>query len=44
MSEIFKIYGSDENLHAFEKMFKEGGFDKRKDDPTHSIVLPGMKP
>lgn len=43
MNKTFKIWGSDEDLHAFEEMFKDGGFDKCKDDPTPSIVLPGME-
>jgi len=43
MKETFKIYGSDEDLHAFGKMFKDGGFDKCKDDPSPSIMQPGME-
>jgi hypothetical protein len=40
MNETFKIYGSDEDLHALEKMFRDGGFDKCKDDPTLSGGFP----
>jgi hypothetical protein len=43
MNETFTIWGSDDDLRAFEKTFKDGGFDKYKDDPIPSFVLPGTE-
>lgn len=42
MSETFKIYGSDEDLNAFEKQLKDVGFDKLKDDPIQSTGFPNV--
>jgi hypothetical protein len=42
MNETLKIYGSDEDLSAFEKQLKDAGFDKLKDDPIQSNGYPNV--
>jgi hypothetical protein len=42
MSKTFKIYGSDEDLSAFEKQLKDAGFDKLNDDPIQSTGYPNV--
>jgi hypothetical protein len=40
MNKTFKIYGSDEDLNAFEKQLKDARFDKLSDDPIQSNGFP----